>query len=135
MAVLTTRQHHGPQPSIVALRLVIVALTLATAAIHATLGGTLFMLNAIGYTVLAAAMVVPGPLARIRWLVRYGLVGFTAMTIAGWVAFGARFDLAYIDKAIEVALVGVLLVESFVVDGGPLAVIRRARRTLGALVG
>ena len=103
-------------------------LTLVTAAIHASLGGTLFLLNAIGYTALALAMVLPGPFARIRWLVRYALIGFTAATIGGWLAFGARFDLAYLDKAIEVALIGLLLVESWVVDGGPVAVARRARR-------
>jgi hypothetical protein len=44
------------------------------------------------------------------------------------VAFGARFELAYIDKAIEVALIGLLLVESYTVDGSPLAVLRRASR-------
>lgn len=110
------------------LRLSIVGLTLATAAIHARLGGMLFLLNAIGYVGLAIAMVLPGPIGRVRWLVRYALIGFTATTVIAWAAFGARFDLAYIDKGIEVALIGLLLVESWVVDGGPLAVFRRARR-------
>ena len=127
MAVLTAHQHRI-RPDTLILRGSIVALTLATAAIHASLGGTLFMLNAIGYTALAAAMVLPGPLARVRWLVRYALIGFTAATIGGWVAFGARFDLAYVDKALEVALIGLLLIESWVIDGGPVVVARRARR-------
>ena len=127
MAVLTAHQHRI-RPATLILRGSIVALTLATAAIHASLGGTLFMLNAIGYTALAAAMVLPGPLARVRWLVRYALIGFTAATIGGWVAFGARFDLAYLDKALEVALIGLLLIESWVIDGGPVVVARRARR-------
>jgi uncharacterized integral membrane protein len=127
MAVLTAHQHRI-RPATLILRGSIVALTLATAAIHASLGGTLFMLNAIGYTALAAAMVLPGPLARVRWLVRYALIGFTAATIGGWVAFGARFDLAYVDKALEVALIGLLLIESWVIDGGPVVVARRARR-------
>ena len=127
MAVLTAHQHRI-RPATLILRGSIVALTLATAAIHASLGGTLFMLNAIGYTALAAAMVLPGPLARVRWLVRYALIGFTAATVGGWVAFGARFDLAYLDKALEVALIGLLLIESWVIDGGPVAVARRARR-------
>lgn len=127
MAVLTAHQHRI-RPATLILRGSIVALTLATAAIHASLGGTLFILNAIGYTALAAAMVLPGPLARVRWLVRYALIGFTAATIGGWVAFGARFDLAYLDKALEVALIGLLLIESWVIDGGPVAVARRARR-------
>jgi hypothetical protein len=127
MAVLTAHQHRI-RPATLILRGSIVALTLATAAIHASLGGTLFILNAIGYTALAAAMVLPGPLAHVRWLVRYALIGFTAATIGGWVAVGARFDLAYLDKALEVALVGLLLIESWVIDGGPVAVARRARR-------
>jgi hypothetical protein len=127
MAVLTAHQHRI-RPATLILRGSIVALTLATAAIHASLGGPLFMLNAIGYTALAAAMVLPGPLASVRWLVRYALIGFTAATIGGWVAFGARFDMAYLDKALEVALIGLLLIESWVIDGGPVAVARRARR-------
>ena len=130
MAVLTTHQKRGSQPFTPVMRAAIVGLTLATAAIHASLGGTMFMLNAIGYAVFALAMVLPGPLGRIRWLVRYGLIGFTAVTIGGWLAFGARFDLAYLDKAIEVALIALLVVESWVVDGNPLAVARRARRTV-----
>ena len=90
----------------------------------------LFLLNAIGYTVLAVALVLPG-LGPIRWLVRYALIGFTAMTIVGWVLFGARFDLAYLDKAIELALIGVLLAESWLVEGGPVEVTRRALRAVG----
>jgi len=95
----------------------------------------MFTLNAIGYATLATAMVMPGPIGRIRWLTRYALIGFTATTIFGWLAFGARFDLAYIDKAVEVALIGLLLIESWVIDGGPLAVARRARGDVAALLG
>ena len=52
-------------PSTVALRASVVGLTLATAAIHASLGGMLFMANAAGYTVLAIAMVIPGPVGEV----------------------------------------------------------------------
>ncbi len=128
MSVLTTQRQRGIQPFTLTLRAAVVALTLATAAIHVSLGGTLFLMNAIGYAVLAIAMVLPGPVARIRWLTRYALVGFTAVTIVGWVMFGARFDLAYLDKGIEVALIGLVLIESWAIDGGPLAVARRATR-------
>jgi uncharacterized integral membrane protein len=134
MAVFTTQRQHGIQPFTVALRVMIVALTLATAAIHVTLGGTLFLMNAIGYTVLALAMVLPGPVARLRWLIRYALIGFTFATIVGWLMFGARFDLAYLDKGIEVALIGLLLIESWVIDGGPLAVARRVVRIAGSVL-
>jgi hypothetical protein len=121
-------QHRPSRPFTVVVHAAIVGLTLATAAIHSSLGGLLFTLNAIGYATFAAALVLPGPVGRARWLVRYALIGFTTATILGWMAFGARFDLAYIDKALEVALVGLLLLESWILDGGPLAVVRRARR-------
>ena len=134
MSVLTTHRQRGIQPFTFTLRAAIVALTLATAVIHANLGGTLFLMNAIGYAVLAIAMVLPGPVARLRWLVRYALIGFTAVTIGGWLMFGARFDLAYLDKGIEVALIGLVLIESWVIDGGPLAVARRAFRIAGSVV-
>lgn len=135
MAVLTTDRHRGSQPFTVVTRAAIVGLTLATAAIHATLGGTLFLMNAVGYAALAIALVLPGPLGRIRWLTRWALIGFTAVTIGGWLMFGARFDLAYLDKGIEVALIGLLLLESWIVDGGPLGAVRRARRIAGSILG
>jgi hypothetical protein len=134
MAVLTTHRHRGIQPFAFTLRAVIVGLTLATAAIHVSLGGMLFLMNALGYAVLTLVMVLPGPFARLRWLSRYALVGFTAVTVAAWLAFGARFDLAYLDKGIEVALIGLVLIESRVIDGGPLAVVRRAVRIAGSVL-
>jgi hypothetical protein len=132
MRATSTNQPLVSSPLAIALR---IALALATAQIHATLGGLLFTLNAIGYATLAVAMVLPGPIGRIRWLTRYALIGFTAVTVAGWLAFGARFELAYIDKAIEIVLISLLLVESWVIDGGPLAVARRAHRDVAALLG
>jgi uncharacterized integral membrane protein len=134
MAVLTSQRRRGIQPFTLTLRVMVVALTLATAAIHVTLGGTLFLMNAIGYAVLALAMVLPGPVARLRWLIRYALIGFTFVTIVGWLMFGARFDLAYLDKGIEVALIGLVLIESWVMDGGPLAVAQRAFRVASSVL-
>jgi hypothetical protein len=135
MGATSTHQPQVSRPLVIALRIAVVGLTLATAQIHLTLGGLMFTLNALGYATLAAALVLPGPIARIRWLTRYALIGFTAVTIIGWLAFGARFDLAYIDKAIEVVLIGLVLVESWVIDGGPLAVVRRVQRDVTALLG
>ena len=135
MGVISTHRPDTIHPLTVILRVAVVALTLATAQIHASLGGMLFTLNAIGYSTLAAAMVLPGPFAHVRWVTRYALIGFTTATVVGWVAFGARFDLAYLDKAIEVVLIGLLLVESWVIDGGPLAAARRARRTVVHMLG
>jgi hypothetical protein len=116
------------------LRLAIVALALATAAIHASLGGLLFTLNAIGYTALAIAMILPGVVGRIRWLVRLALLAFTIATIAAWVSFGARFPLAYIDKGIEVALVLATGVELWLTDGNPIAIAGRLRRLPSSVV-
>jgi hypothetical protein len=124
----------------VALYVAIVAMTLTTAAIHAYLGGLLFLANAAGYSTLAIAMVVPITIARrYRWLVRLALLGFTFATIAGWIAFGARFPLAYLDKGIEAILVACLVTETYRLDGGPLEVVRRlaqlARSTIGRVTG
>jgi hypothetical protein len=113
-----------------------VILTLATAYIHSTLGGLLFTLNAIGYTVLALALIVPIPLfARFRWLIRLALLGFVLATIGGWIMFGARYDMAYLSKAIEVVLIGFLVVSIYRFDGGIAGVIAHLRALPGDLTG
>jgi hypothetical protein len=116
------------------IRVAIVGLTLATAWIHASLGGVLFTLNAVGYTALAVAMVLPGRIGGHRWLVRLALLGFTVATIGGWLAFGARFTLAYADKAIEIALVVLVALEIWRIDGGLRRVAGRARHLAGTIV-
>jgi hypothetical protein len=104
----------------------IVALAIATGAIHLTLGGPLFTLNGIGYFVAAVAMVVPlGIAVRFRWLVRLGLMGYAATTIVGWYLMGPRYETAYVAKAIEVALIALLAIEFRRVDGNPVVVVRR----------
>ena len=109
-----------------AIRLAIVGLTLGTAYIHSTLGGLLFTLNATGYLVAAVAMIVPLALAsRFRWVIRAGLMGYAATTILGWAIQGPYFELAYIAKAIEVALIGLVAVDFVRFDGNPVSVVRR----------
>jgi len=116
----------------VLIRAVIVGLALATGAIHLTLGGLLFTMNGLGYLVAAVAMVVPLAIAiRFRWLVRLGLIGYAATTIVGWYLDGPRYETAYIAKAIEVGLIGLLAVDFARHDGNPVTVIRRA---VGGLV-
>jgi hypothetical protein len=122
-------------PTTIVLRSLVVGLTLVTATIHAQLGGLLFMANAIGYTTFALAMVMPRPIGQVRWLVRVGLIGFTAATIGGWLLFGARFPLAYVDKAVEVVLIAVVAVELWRSDGGPLGVVRQVRGLVARLAG
>jgi hypothetical protein len=98
-----------------ALRVGIVLLTLATALIHLQLAfpDPAFILNGLGYLTLLAALYLPVPrLARYRNVVRWVLVGFTALTIFLWVLLGARIPIGYVDKAIEVALIVLLLLEA-----------------------
>jgi uncharacterized integral membrane protein len=135
MATLKHADRGEGQLRTILIRGAVVALTLATASIHASLGGLLFLMNAAGYAILALAMVVPGPIGRIRWLVRLALIGFTLATIGGWLLFGVRFPLAYLSKAVEVALVGLLALELWQVDGGPVGIARRIRRLVVDLVG
>jgi len=133
MATLHMADRVDPRLGSYVSRAVVVGLTLATAAIHASLGGMMFLANAVGYATLALAMVAPGPIGQVRWLVRLALMGFTAMTIGGWLLFGARFPLAYVDKTIEVGLIAVLAFELWRTDGGPTGVVRAACHLLGRL--
>jgi hypothetical protein len=126
---LGTRRQSTALPlrwSDIVLRLVIVGLTLTTGYIHSTLGGPLFTLNAIGYAVAAVAMVIPLAIAiRFRWLVRLGLIGYAATAIVAWYLTGPRYDIAYLAKAIEVALIGLLVIDFVRHDGNPIALLRR----------
>lgn len=108
-----------------------VALTMATAYIHSTLGGVLFTLNAIGYVVGAAALVVPIALvARNRWLVRIGLAGYAATSIAAWAVAPTLYSTAYLAKAIELSLVTVLAIDFVRHDDNPIERVRHDVRSL-----
>lgn len=113
-------------PSVL-LRVGIVVLTLSTAYIHFTLGGLMFLANAAGYLVFAGAMIAPLAIAsRYRWLIRAALIVFAFATIGGWLMFGAKYWLGYLDKAIEIALIALLGLEMIRYDDGPVSVARRA---------
>ena len=114
-------------PAGVLVRVAIVGLTVATGWIHLNLGGLLFVLNGLGYFVAAVAMIAPLAIAiRHRWFIRLGLVGYAATAIVAWYLTGPRYDVAYLAKAIELALIGLLALEVWAYDGNPL---RRVRRT------
>jgi hypothetical protein len=114
-------------PAGLLVRAAIVGLTLATGWIHLGLGGVLFTLNGLGYVVAAGAMIAPIGLAvRFRWFIRLGLIGYAIAAIVGWFLMGPRYDVAYIAKAIEVVLIGLLLVEVRAYDGNPIRRIRQA---------
>ena len=117
----------------------IVGLTLATAYIHSTLGGLLFTLNAFGYLGLAALIVIgaAAPVAiveRFSWFPRLALIGYTGMTIAGYLVMGPYFGLGWIAKGIEVALVALLVVDVIRVYGSPIGMVRTALDSVAPIV-
>jgi hypothetical protein len=102
-------------PANLVLRVGIVALTLGTALIHLSLNfpDLGFMLNGLGYLTLLAALCLPVPqLARYRDIVRWVLIGYAALTILLWILLGDRTAIGYTAKAIEVALITLLLLEA-----------------------
>jgi hypothetical protein len=93
----------------------VVLLTLATAVVHLQLNfpDPIFILNGLGYLGLLAALYLPLPqLAGRRNVVRFVLIGYTALTILLWAAIGERTAIGYADKAIEASLVALLLIEA-----------------------
>jgi hypothetical protein len=111
----------------------IVALALSTAYIHLTLGGLRFTLNATGYVVLAAAMIAPIAIAvRYRWLIRLALAGYAATTIVAWAVEGPYYSTAYVAKAIELALIALLVIDMARRDGNPVERLRHEVRSLTA---
>lgn len=103
---------------------VILELTIATACIHLTLGGTLFLLNGLGYLALGAAYLaaalLPWPaVRRLGWLPRAGLAAYAAMTIAAYLVTGPYFTLGWLTKGIELAIVLLLIADQLMsAEGG-----------------
>jgi hypothetical protein len=94
----------------------IVELTLATAIVHLSLGGTLFLLNAAGYFALGIAYLVVAavPLPSIRrygWLPRLGLAAFASVTIVAYLVIGPYFTLGWLTKGIELAIVTLVIAD------------------------
>jgi hypothetical protein len=94
----------------------IVALTVATGLIHLVLGlgvmggglNPLFLLNGIGYLVLIVALYFLPQLAGQRSLVRWALLGYTAVTFLLYFAFNwpdVVAPLGLLTKAIELVLI------------------------------
>ena len=103
-------------PAIDPLKVGVIVLTVGTALIHLYLGlqgFPLFILNGLGYLALLAALILPIPrISEYRNLVRWVLVGYTALTIFLWILVGARNAIGYADKVIEIALVALLVLEA-----------------------
>jgi hypothetical protein len=92
----------------------ILVLGLATALIHLillniSLGKVdlLFTLNGLAYLALLAAYFLPLPFAKDNHgLVRWALMGFTALTIIAWAILGRPYTtLGYLTKLIELGLI------------------------------
>jgi len=117
----------------------IVGLTLATAYIHSTLGGLLFTLNALGYVGLAALIVIGAAapttlIERFSWFPRVALLGYTLMTIVGYLVMGPYFTLGFIAKGIEVTLVTLLVIDIIRVYGSPMGLVRNALASIDPIV-
>jgi hypothetical protein len=111
----------------------ILLLALATAVIHLFLafsaiplfglnfGVVLFILNGLGYLGLLAALQLPIPqLARFRSAARWALVAYAALTIVLWFIMAPSYEIiGYIDKAIEVALIALLLADAYTASAEP----------------
>ncbi|HUG94569.1 MAG TPA: hypothetical protein VMK30_00325 [Pleomorphomonadaceae bacterium] len=109
----------------------IVALTLVTGAIHLSLGGLMFTLNGLGYFALAAAFVVGAAIShplvvRFSWLPRVALIGYALASIGAWMLIGGRYDLVYVTKGVEVALIVLVILDIYRVYGGPVGLVRHA---------
>ena len=117
---------------------VILELTAATGYIHFNLGGTLFLLNALGYAALGAAYafaaVAPIPLVRrFSWLPRVALAAYTLVTIGAYLATGPYILLGWVAKGIEVAIVGLIGVDLLSTYGSPSGVVRAAAASIRAM--
>ena len=92
----------------------LIALTLATAAIHVVAAVDLELppltVNGVGFVaILLAIYTAPNRLLNSRRGPRIALGVYAALTIAMWAVGGERYLLAYIDKVVEVALIAVLV--------------------------
>src|SRR5215213_6898530 len=101
--------------------------TLDTAVIHLYLaltdivslgfnfGVMLFILNGLGYLGLLAVLQLPiRQLARFRSAARWALIAFAALTIVLFFIMAPEYTtIGYVDKAIEVALIAVLLADAY----------------------
>jgi len=109
----------------------IVGLTLATAYIHLSLGGLLFTLNGLGFVGLAGLVVIGAVspidlVKRFSWFPRVALIGYAAMTIAGYLVMGPYISLGFIAKGIEVALIALVVIDVIRVYGSPMGLVRTA---------
>lgn len=95
-------------------RIAVAFALLVTAAIHVWLAIPsqliLFYVNAIGFTLFAILYVIPkSPIAPRRITQLIGI--WTSATIIFWLIIGERTMIAYLDKVVELAILGLLWLE------------------------
>ncbi len=93
---------------------VIILLALIAAGIHLSLlfPDVIFILNGLGYLGLTAAYFLQLPIPFLqdrKRLVRFALIGYTALTLILWLAIGEQTPLGIFTAAIEVLLIVLLL--------------------------
>jgi len=96
------------------MQVVIILLALIAAGIHLSLlfPDVIFILNGLGYLGLTAAYFLRLPIPFLqdrKRLVRFGLIGYTALTLILWLAIGQQTPLGIFTAAIEVLLIVLLL--------------------------
>jgi hypothetical protein len=100
----------------------IVGLTAVTAIIHLVLGvgslpdmfGIIFILNGLGYLALVAGLYFLPQMAAQRSMIRWALMGFTAVTFILYFIFNLPNSISpfgLFDKAVELALIVLLWME------------------------
>ena len=118
-------------------------LTLATAVIHIVLAFTaipyyglnfgvmLFFLNGLGYVGLLAVLQLPIPrLVRFRSVARWVLLAYAALTIVHFFVMAPYYTaIGCLDKAIEVALIALLLTEARMASSEPSRIASGTRTT------
>lgn len=96
------------------MQVVIILLALIAAGIHLSLlfPDVIFILNGLGYLGLTAAYFLQLPIPFLqdrKRLVRFALIGYTALTLILWLAIGEQTPLGIFTAAIEVLLIVLLL--------------------------
>jgi len=131
------RQPAATRGSSVVLTGTIVVLTAITAMVHLSLGGILFTLNGLGYAGLAVLIVIAHSashplIQRFDWFPRLALMGYAATTIVGYLIIGPYSTLGWLTKAVEVLLIGALVVDTLRAYGGVGGTWRKA---IGSIAG
>jgi hypothetical protein len=93
------------------LQIAIILLVIYVALVHISLlfPDVMFTLNGLGYLGLLGALFLAVPFFKDRHpLMRYVLMGYTCLTIIGWIFIGERSLLGFSTTALEVLIVVLL---------------------------